>query len=78
MQRRMAGIRKGAFTAVKRCSVLKKVHVCERVRVPIANKRYEKGVPFLTNMVCKRGQGLGSRGGTSPYKTTVSAPGGRV
>ena len=44
--------KKGAFTAVKRCSVLKKV--CERVRVPFANKRYKKRAPFLTNMVCKR------------------------
>lgn len=44
--------KKGAFTAVKRCSVLKKV--CERVRVPFANKKYKKGAPFLTNMVCKR------------------------
>ena len=47
--------KKGAFTAVKRCSVLKKV--CKRDRVPFANKRYKKGVPILTNMVCKRARG---------------------
>ena len=47
--------KKGAFTAVKRCSVLKKV--CKRVRVPFANKRYKKVVPILTNMVYKRARG---------------------
>ena len=43
------------------------------------NKRYTKGVPFLSKMVCKRilkggGGGSGKVGGPSSYSTLLSVP----
>ena len=42
------------------------------------NKRYTKGVPFRSKMVCKRilkgGGGSGKVGGPSSYSTLLSVP----
>ena len=41
--------------------------------VPFFNRRYTKGVPFLSKMVYKRVR-VGHRGGASPYKSLFSPP----
>ena len=54
--------KKRAFTAVR--------------GVSFVNRRYTKGEPFLSKMVCKRirGGGGGKVGGPSSYNTLLSAP----
>ena len=38
------------------------------------NRRYTKGVHFLSKMVCKRIRGVGKVGGPPSYNTLLSAP----
>ena len=42
--------------------------------MPFTNKRYTKGVPFLKKEWYIKGQGVGPRGGASPYRTFLSTP----
>ena len=42
--------------------------------VSFVNRRYTKGVPFLSKMECKRIRGGGKVGGPSSYNTLLSAP----
>ena len=52
------------------------MHLRQLEGVSFVNRRYTKGVPFLSKMVCKRirGGGGGKVGGPSSYNTLLSAP----
>ena len=54
------------------------MHLRQLKGVSFVNRRYTKGVPFLSKMVCKRigggwGGGGGKVGGPSSYNTLLSA-----
>ena len=50
------------------------MHLRQLEGVSFVNRRYTKGVPFLSKMVCKRIMGGGKVGGSSSYNTLLSAP----
>ena len=50
------------------------VHLRQLEGVSFVNRRYTKGVPFLSKMVCKRIRGGGKVSGPSSYNTLLSAP----
>ena len=51
------------------------MHLRQLEGVSFVNRRYTKGVPFLSKMVCKRIRGRGGRLADPPsYNTLLSAP----
>ena len=50
------------------------MHLRQLEGVSFVNRRYTKGVPFLSKMVCKRIREGGKVGGPSLYNTLLSAP----
>ena len=50
------------------------MHLRQLERVSFVNRRYTKGEPFLSKMVCKRLRGDGKVGGPSLYIPLLSAP----
>ena len=50
------------------------VHLTPLEGVSFVNRRYTKGVPFLSKMVCKGIRGGGKVGGPSLYNTLLSVP----
>ena len=51
------------------------MHLRQLEGVSFVNRRYTKGVPFLSKMVCKKIRGRGGKvGGPSSYNTLLSAP----